>query len=118
MRTIGAVIAMLAEMAVGAAFQAPAAAQTSLTSTINARSGQPAGLVMLFNCTSHILPGYADGSAAHGKVKAEKTTANVCGNPKEPVWEFTYTSNPGYKGDDEATLYVNGDVSSMKVVVQ
>ena len=93
-------------------------AQTAITQTIYAKSGQPAGLVQFFNCINHLLPGSADGSALHGTVKAEKTTGNACGNPKEPVWRFSYTSNPGFKGEDKATIYFNGDVQTLAVVVQ
>lgn len=93
-------------------------AQTGLTETITARSGQPAGLVVYFNCVNHLLPGAGEGSALHGTVKATRTTRSACGNPKEPAWEFVYTSNPGFKGDDLATIYFGGEVQSMKVVVQ
>jgi hypothetical protein len=86
--------------------------------TKTAKSGQPIGLIYIFNCQTHLLPGSAYGSAVHGKVTVSKATRDACFTKGEPVLSFTYTSDPGYKGDDTASLYIGGEIQNYRVVVQ
>src|SRR4051794_11410858 len=96
----------LAALAVAAALVPALALANAITTTKTGKSGQPIGLIYIFNCDTHQLPASAYGSALHGKVTTEKTTREACFNKGEAVLLFTYTSNPGYKGDDTATLYI------------
>ena len=90
----------------------------AVTVTKTGKSGQPIGLIFIFNCQNHLLPGSAYGSALHGKVTVNKTTRDVCFGKGEPVLEFIYTSNPGYKGNDQATLYIDSQLQNYPVIVQ
>src|SRR4051794_18430767 len=104
---------------VAAAALVPALAMAAgPTTTYNAMSGVPIRLTIIGYCDTHILPGGIDAGALHGKVTITRTTANFCGNPKEPVYDFVYTSNPGFKGDDQVTFYLGSLITSVKVVVQ
>jgi hypothetical protein len=91
---------------------------SAITTTKTGKSGQPIPLIFLGNCQTHQLPGSAYGSALHGKVTVEKSTRDLCFKKDEPVLNFTYTSNPGYKGDDTATLYIYSDIQNYHIVVQ
>src|SRR5439155_14512288 len=62
----------------------------AVTVTKTGKSGQPIGLIYIFNCQNHLLPGSAYGSALHGKVTVNKTTRDVCFGKAEPVLEFIY----------------------------
>ena len=64
------------------------------------------------------MPNSAYGSALHGTVKVEKSTRDVCFRKGEPVIAFSYTSNPGYKGNDTATLYIDSQIQNYPIVVQ
>ena len=82
------------------------------------KSGQPIPLIFLGNCQTHRLPGSAYGSALHGKVTVSKETRDICFTKGEPVLSFVYTSNPGYTGDDTATLYIDSQIENYHVIVQ
>ena len=82
------------------------------------KSGQTIPLIFIGNCQTHRLPGSAYGSAMHGKVVVTRSTLNTCSNKNEPVLLFDYVSDPGYKGKDQATLYIGRLIWTYDVLVQ
>jgi len=93
-------------------------ANADAQSLLTVKSGQTVRAAVFGNCVNHRLPGSALADAMHGTVKVTKTTTDFCGNQKEPVWVFEYTSNPGYKGDDEIVIYYDSVIQTRKVKVQ
>ena len=108
----------LAALVAAAALVPALALANAIPVTKTGKSGQPIGLIVIFNCETHLLPGSAYGSAVHGKVTVSKDTRDVCFKKDEPVLSFVYTSNPGYKGDDTASLYIYNEVQNYHLIVQ
>jgi hypothetical protein len=70
---------------------------------LDARSGAPVLVVMFFDCKSHV-PYEGSAFVQHGKITKKRVTINRCGNPKEPAIAYWYTSDPKFKGLDEANF--------------
>ncbi|MFO1183561.1 MAG: hypothetical protein U1E56_02085 [Bauldia sp.] len=82
------------------------------------RSGQPIIVGVVIDCTDHYLPSSASAAASHGTVAAEQRKIPACGKSDELAWIFTYTSEPGYRGDDGVTMYLGGGSFFRRVTVQ
>ena len=77
-----------------------------------AQSGKPTVVSVFFNCTTHFIPSVS-GSASHGTVTTDRSTRDgPCGNKAEPVLGVTYTSEPGYKGQEGINLFFPGGQNS------
>jgi hypothetical protein len=85
---------------------------------VETRTGAPVLIGAFVDCRSH-APYEGTAFVRHGKVAMKRITLNQCGNPKEPATAYWYTSDPGYKGLDEANFsYVSGSALIVHITVR
>jgi hypothetical protein len=85
---------------------------------VDTKAGATVLLGAFFDCRSH-APYEGSAFVQHGKVAMKRITLNRCGNPKEPPTAYWYTSEPGYKGHDEANFsYVSGSLLVVHITVR
>ena len=85
---------------------------------VETRTGASVLIGAFIDCRSHVP---YDGTAfvQHGKITMKRMTINQCGNPKEPSTVYWYTSDPGYKGIDEANFsLVSGSALIVHITVR
>lgn len=96
------------------AYSPPASAQERV---YNVQSGHPISIRTVFSCTRGNYHSVS-GTAYNGSVVTTHTTAPRCGKPSHPVTSLIYTSRPGFKGQDEATIYAEGVTDRVKIIVR
>ena len=85
---------------------------------VEARTGVPVLIGRFVDCKAHV-PYEGTAFVQHGKVALKRVTINQCGNPNEPATAYWYTSDPGYKGIDEANFsYVSGSALIVHITVR
>jgi hypothetical protein len=85
---------------------------------VETKTGAPVLIFTFIDCKAH-APFEGTAFVQHGKVSMRRTTINQCGNPKEPANAYWYTSDPGFKGIDEANFsYVSGSVLIVHITVR
>ena len=85
---------------------------------VETRTGAPVLIGRFVDCRSH-APYEGTAFAQHGKVTMKRATVNNCGNPNEPATAYWYTSDPGYKGIDEANFsYASGSALIVHITVR
>jgi hypothetical protein len=92
----------------------PASAQERV---YQAQSGRPISIRTVFSCTWGNYQSVS-GTANNGSVVTTHTTAPRCGKPNHPITNVVYTSRPGFKGQDEATIYGDGVRDRVKIIVR
>ena len=81
------------------------------------RSGEPVRVYSFWDCARGNTP-QASGSAAHGTVATREATQNRCGSPKQPVIELYYTSQAGFKGQEEVFINRSGGRRGQRLSVK
>ena len=85
---------------------------------VETRTGAPVLIGRFIDCKAH-APYEGTAFVQHGKVTMKRTTMNQCGNPNEPATAYWYTSDPGYKGIDEANFsMVSGSALIVHITVR
>jgi hypothetical protein len=85
---------------------------------VEARTGAPVLIGRFVDCKAHV-PYEGTAFVQHGKVTMKRVTINQCGNQNEPATAYWYTSDPGYKGIDEANFsYVSGSALIVHITVR
>jgi hypothetical protein len=81
-------------------------------------SGRPIVLGAAIQCDPRYGPPSPSGTALHGRVITRPIIINRCGNPRHPAAALIYVSYPGFRGTDQAFLYLGGPPQTRKIVVQ
>ncbi len=85
---------------------------------VEARTGAPVLIGRFVDCKAHV-PYEGTAFVQHGKVTMKRVTIKQCGNQNEPATAYWYTSDPGYKGIDEANFsYVSGSALIVHITVR
>jgi hypothetical protein len=85
---------------------------------VETRTGAPVLIGRFIDCKAH-APYEGTAFVQHGKVTMKRTTMNQCGNLNEPATAYWYTSDPGYKGIDEANFsLVSGSALIVHITVR
>jgi hypothetical protein len=85
---------------------------------VEAKTGAPVLIGRFVDCRTH-APYEGRAFVQHGKVTMKRTTMNQCGNPNEPATAYWYTSDPGFKGVDEANFsLVSGSALVVHITVR
>jgi hypothetical protein len=85
---------------------------------VETRTGAPVLIGRFIDCKAH-APYEGTAFVQHGKVTMKRTTMNQCGNVNEPATAYWYTSDPGYKGIDEANFsMVSGSALIVHITVR
>src|SRR5277367_2613565 len=85
---------------------------------VETRTGAPVLIGRFIDCKAH-APYEGTAFVQHGKVTMKRTTMNQCENPNEPATAYWYTSDPGYKGIDEANFsMVSGSALIVLITVR
>jgi hypothetical protein len=85
---------------------------------VETRTGVPVLIGRFIDCKAH-APYEGTAFVQHGNVTMKRTTMNRCGNPNEPATAYYYTSDPGYKGIDEANFsLVSGSARIVHITVR
>jgi hypothetical protein len=58
------------------------------------------------------------GTELHGRVITRPIIINRCGNPRHPGAALIYVSYPGFRGTDQAFLYLGGPPQIRRIVVR
>ncbi|WP_199087723.1 hypothetical protein [Bosea sp. ASV33] len=85
--------------------------------TENVKSGAASRVYNVFSCGRGIVGG-VNGTASHGTITTRTARQNRCGRPDQEVTEVVYTSQPGYRGPDEAYVYWSGGRTRVSVNVR
>jgi len=92
-----------------AALSAPAVAgieyQLVEGGTVNVKSGVPTPFRLLVNCETGGGHGEGSSFASHGTITYKETVAKACGRSGWPALQTIYTSQPGFVGVDDITVY-------------
>lgn len=103
-----------------AACNAAQSAQYSVPTVrdVETKTGVPVRIGSFIDCRSH-APFEGTAFVQHGKVTMKHMTLNQCGNSSEPTTVYWYTSDPGYKGLDEANFsFVSGSALIVHITVR
>jgi hypothetical protein len=94
-------------------------AQSVALNGTQVQAGKPSPLVYAYDCTRNI-PISISGAAENGKVTVTTTKRNQCGHPDLEIYVLTYTSNPGFKGEDTLHIYYSGygPAGTRKIIVK